>query len=306
MTHPGGEGEFIDWLRSRIAGHPRVAIGPGDDAAAIDFPQASRCLVTTDMLLDGACFRLDEAGPYRVGRKAIAVSLSDIAAMAGKPLACVISVGLPRKGGMEIAQELFRGMEEIAREFNTAIIGGDTNTWHGTLCISVAMLGEATERGPVKRSGAKPGDWIFVTGPLGGSILSHHLEFTPRIREALALHREVELHALTDISDGFALDLSHILRESHCGAIVRADAIPISDAARSVDDGRSALEHALSDGEDFELIFTVSPEDGQRLTKQSPVPVFHVGECVDQGLWIDDGQTRRPLAAAGYEHGFES
>jgi thiamine-monophosphate kinase len=283
-----------------------VSIGPGDDAAALDFPLPSRCLVTTDMLLDGACFRLDEASPYRVGRKAIAVSLSDIAAMAGKPLACVVSVGLPRKGGMEIAQELFHGMEDIAREFDTAIIGGDTNTWHGPLAISVTMLGEATDRGPVPRSGAKSGDWIFVTGPLGGSILGHHLDFTPRVREALALHRVADLHAMTDISDGFALDLSHILRESHCGAAIRAGKIPISDAARKLGDGHLALDHALSDGEDFELIFTVAPEEGQQLIKKSPVPVFHVGECVDQGLWIQDGDVRRRLAATGYEHKFES
>src|SRR5438067_1085611 len=151
-----GEFAFIDWLRKRTPAAGRVLLGPGDDTAALGWPAGVPCLVTTDMLLEGSCFLLAEAGPRRVGRKALAVNLSDIAAMAGRPVAAVVSVGLPRKGGRALAEELYLGLREMADEFGTAIVGGDTNSWDGPLVISVTLLGEATGRGPVKRSGARP------------------------------------------------------------------------------------------------------------------------------------------------------
>src|SRR5207253_7470006 len=231
----------------------RVLLGPGDDTAALGWPADTPCLVTADMLLEGSCFLLAEAGPRRVGRKAMAVNLSDIAAMAGRPVAAVVSVGLPRRGGRALAEELYRGLREVADAFDTAIVGGDTNSWDGPLVISVTLLGEATGRGPVRRSGARPGDWLLVTGPLGGSILGKHLDFTPRVREALRLHEAADLRAMIDVSDGLAADLQHICRESGCGAVLDAGRIPIADAARALNDGRAPLEHALTDGEDFEL-----------------------------------------------------
>src|SRR5207237_7882734 len=126
------------------------------------------CLITTDMLLEGSCFRLEEAGPRLVGRKAMAVNLSDIAAMAGRPVAAVVSVGLPRSGGRALAEELYRGLREMADRFDTAVVGGDTNSWEGPLVVAVTVLGEAVPPGPVRRSGACPGDWVLGTGSLGG------------------------------------------------------------------------------------------------------------------------------------------
>src|SRR3954447_13683994 len=146
-----GEFAFIDWLRPRTPADPRVLLGPGDDTAALRLTDGRACLVTTDMLLEGSCFLLAEAGPRRVGRKAMAVNLSDIAAMAGKPVAAVVSVGLPRAGGRALAEELYLGLREMADAFATAVIGGDTNTWDGPLVISVTLLGEETGRGPVTR-----------------------------------------------------------------------------------------------------------------------------------------------------------
>src|SRR5205823_2681084 len=239
--------------------------------------EAGAHLITTDMLLEGSCFRLAEAGPRRVGRKAMAVNLSDIAAMAGEPLFAVVSVGLPRQGGRALAEELYLGLREMADAFDTAIVGGDTNSWDGPLAISVTLHGRATGRGPVLRRGAKPGDLAFVTGPLGGSILGHHLDFTPRVREALALHRAAELRAMIDISDGLAADAWHVCRESGCGLVLRGEAIPITEDACRLNDGRTPLEHALTDGEDFELFFAVSPEEGRRLIGSSPLPVYQVG-----------------------------
>ena len=234
-----------------------MLIGPGDDAALLDWSGGANCIATTDMLLEGSCFILAEAGPRRVGRKAMAVNLSDIAAMAGRPIAALVSVGLPRHGGRALAEELYQGMREVADAFDTAIVGGDTNSWDGPLVVNVTLLGEATPRGVVRRNGARPGDWLMVTGPLGGSILGKHLDFTPRVREALQLHEAAPLHAMIDVSDGLAADVNHICEESGCGAVLFAEAIPITDAARAMNDGRSPLEHALGDGEDFELAFAV-------------------------------------------------
>jgi thiamine-monophosphate kinase len=300
-----GEFAFIDWLRRRTPSAERVLLGPGDDTAALRWPTDAPCLVTTDMLLEGSCFLLDEAGPRRVGRKAMAVNLSDIAAMAGAPIAAVVSVGLPRRGGRALAEELYLGLREVADAFGVAIMGGDTNSWNGPLVLNVTVLGEATSRGAVRRSGARVGDWVMVTGNLGGSILGKHLDFTPRVHEALLLHRHADLHAMIDVSDGLAADLGHLCDESKVGAVLRAEAIPLSPEAHRMNDGKSALEHGLGDGEDFELLFAVGPKDGEKLLRDQPlagVMVSHIGEFVLEGFWLEEGGQRHPLARKGYVH----
>lgn len=306
MASSSGEFDYINWLRQRTPTHSHVLIGPGDDAAAIRLRPDVSCLITTDMLMEGVCFNLSEAGARAVGRKAMAVNLSDIAAMAGRPVAAVVSAALPSKGGRAMAENLYLGLRELADEFQTAVVGGDTNSWDGPLVISVTVLGEATGGGPVPRGGAKPGDWVMVTGPLGGSIRGKHLTFTPRVREALRLHEIAHLHAMIDISDGLDADVNHLCVESGCGAVLFADRIPISDDARSLADDKSPLDHALSDGEDFELIFAVEADEGRKLLQSQPVSgitLAHIGECIDRGLWIEDRTQRRPLEPRGYEHG---
>jgi thiamine-monophosphate kinase len=308
-----GEFAYIAWLRSQTLDASRVVVGPGDDCAVLT--AGSRpLLLTTDMLMDGVDFVLTEVGPRRAGRKAMAANLSDIAAMAGVPTAAVVSVALPTSyGGSDvgdegtIAESLYHGLREMADAFSVPLVGGDTNSWAGPLVICVTVLGEATARGPVCRSRAKPGDWVLVTGPCGGSILGHHLNFTPRVREALALHAAADLHAMIDISDGLAADLNHILEESGCGAVLTAEAIPIAPAAIELSrtSGKTPLQHALGDGEDFELIFTVSPADGERLLREQPVPgvsLVQIGVCVERGLWIEENGTRRVLKPIGWTH----
>jgi thiamine-monophosphate kinase len=192
----------------------------------------------------------------------------------------------------------------VADAFATAIVGGDTGSWDGPLVISVTVLGETGPGGAVRRKGAKVGDWLLVTGPLGGSIRGKHLDFTPRIREALLLAGMAKLHAMIDISDGLAADVAHLCRESGCGAVLWADAIPISDDARAMTEGAPLL-HALGDGEDFELVFAVSAAEARSLLRTQPVPgitLTAVGECVESGLWLEEGGQRRPLAPAGYVH----
>jgi thiamine-monophosphate kinase len=297
---------FIDWLRHHTPADPRVFVGPGDDAAALRLDPAAPCLVTTDMLLEGSCFVLAEAGPRRVGRKAMAVNLSDIAAMAGRPVAAVVSVGLPRRGGRALAEELYLGLREMADAFDTAVVGGDTNSWEGPLVISVTLIGEATGTGPVRRNGARPGDKLLVTGTLGGSILGKHLDFRPRVCEALLLHQLTVLRAMIDISDGLAADVNHLCQESGCGAVLWAENIPIAKAAGQMGDRLSPLEHALGDGEDFELVFAVAPEEAAELLNKQPLPgvtLAAVGECVAElGLWLEEGGRRRPLEPRGYVH----
>ncbi len=285
-----------------------MLLGPGDDTAVLRAPPGVPWLVTTDMLLEGSHFVLADAGPRRVGRKAMAVNLSDIAAMAGRPVAAVASVGLPRQGGEKLAEELYLGLREMADAFDTALVGGDTTSWTGPLVIAVTLLGEATAKGPVTRGGARPGDWLLVTGAVGGSIRGQHLDFTPRVREALLLHEQAALHAMIDVSDGLAADVGHICAESGCGAVLRAEAIPIAPAASAMADGRSGLDHALNDGEDFELVLALPAPEAERLLQDQPLAgltLVHIGECLGEpGLWLEEAGQRRLLEPRGYVHRF--
>jgi len=301
-----GEFDFIAWLRQQTPPAPRVLAGPGDDCAVVETIPNRPWLVTTDMMLEGSHFVLAEVGPRRVGHKAMAVNLSDIAAMGGRPVAAFVSVGLPRGNAETLAEELYLGMREVADGLETAIAGGDTNTWTGGLVVSVTVMGEPGPQGPIQRRGAKPGDWLFVTGPLGGSILGKHLDFVPRVKEGLMLQEHAMLHAMIDISDGLSADVFHICEESGCGAVLFSNKLPISDAARTIADGKVPLEHALGDGEDFELAFAVDSADGERLLKTQPIPgitLSHVGVFVaEQLLFLEENGARRRIEPRGFAH----
>jgi thiamine-monophosphate kinase len=308
VTSPRHEFDLIARVRARATQHPRLAVGIGDDAALVRFPDPSGCLVTVDLLMEGVDFTLATATPQQIGWKSLAVNLSDIAAMAGRPVACVVSVALPRHGGFELGSGLLEGVQTCAEKFGVALAGGDTNTWDGPLVVSVTVLGEPTAKGPVLRSGAKPGDWIMTTGTFGGSIAGKHLDFTPRVAEALALHQAATLHAMIDTSDGLAADLWHILEESRIGAVLEESAIPVSPAAIAARDGKSPLEHALADGEDFELLFTVAPAEGQSLLSRPPctTQLSHVGEITaSPGCFLKSRDGRlQALPSLGWKHGF--
>ena len=304
------ESEFIAWLRDRLPPHPLLRLGPGDDAAVLHSAQGSDTLVTVDLLSDGVDFRLSEVDPRRIGRKALAVNLSDIAAMAGRPTAAVIALCLPRAGGLRLAKELYEGLLPLADRYGVAIAGGDTNSWDGPLAIGITLLGQVTSRGALRRGGAKVGDWIIVTGEFGGSILGRHFDFEPRVDEALILNERYTLHAGIDVSDGLSLDLSRLAAESRLGARIDLAAVPIAPAAhelaRQRGDGVSALDHALGDGEDFELVLAVPPEDAARMLADQPlgVPLTCIGEVVaDPGLWQrDDSGHVMALSPRGWEH----
>lgn len=309
------ESEFIAWLRLSL---PKpgsdVLVGPGDDAAVLAWRTMGDCVVTTDMLMDGVDFRLGIDEPERIGRKALAVNLSDLAAMGSKPVGAVVSLALPRAGGFELAKRLYAGLLPLAAEFECSIVGGDTNAYDGPLVISVTAFGrvggQLGPNSPLLRSLARPGDLIVVTGEFGGSILGKQFDFTPRVREAMELARHCGARAAMDVSDGLSLDLSRMCAESQCGAVVRLDEIPIAAAAHRLAEqepaGGTALEHALSDGEDFELILALSRMDAERAVREQPVAarVTIIGEFIaERGLWsVDSNGKRTALAPRGYEH----
>jgi thiamine-monophosphate kinase len=307
------EQQFIDWLRANLPASPNLRVGIGDDAAVLGWAHGHDMVVTTDAVTDGVDFILGEVEPAAVGHKALGVNLSDLAAMAAEPVAAVVSLVLPRagalgRGSLELAVELYRGMLPLAEKFDLAIAGGDTNTWDGPLAIAITAIGRVGKRGPLLRSGARPGDQLLVTGQLGGSILGRHLQVEPRIREALLLHERYELHAGMDVSDGLAIDASRLAAASGCGVALQLNAVPISEAARrlAATTGKPAIEHALCDGEDFELLLAAAPDAAERIVRDQPldVPVTRIGACVaDTGLWqIATGEKLEPLEATGYQH----
>lgn len=280
-----------------------VLLGIGDDAAILRPPKARQLLFTTDMLIEGRHFHLKDAAPFEIGRKAMAVNLSDIAAMGGRPTHAVAAVGLPSKLTVSFVKELYRGMEETARNFGAALVGGDTNQ-SDLLVLSIALLGEAIgPRGAVRRSGAKPGNAIFVTGRLGGSYASKkHLNFIPRLKEAEHLVKKYKPTAMMDLSDGLSADLAKLAAASRVGAVLAEDALP--SAVK-----KNSTKAALSDGEDFELLFTLSAKDAARLTAEKHpkglAPFSRIGTIVDRRLGLrlkTTGGYFKKLSSTGFDH----
>lgn len=273
---------LIEWIRQRAAGltAPAVRVGIGDDAAVLDWPAERPCLVTTDMLMEGVDFTWETASPELVGRKSLAVNLSDIAAMGGRPVAAFVSVCLTQGRGEELARRLYGGLFELAQEYQVAIAGGDTNSWAGPLVVNITVLGEPVAGEPLLRSGARPGDWLCVTGELGGSLAGRHLTFSPRLREVETILQRARPTAMIDISDGLAADLHHILESSGVGARVEAGRLPLSPDIARLSSDKSPLDRALSDGEDFELLFTISPAEGETLLAgwSDATPLTRIGE----------------------------
>jgi len=257
------EFQLIARLTQSLPGHPAVEVGPGDDCAVLDLGvPGKRYLFKTDAVVEGVHFTR-ETPPEKVGRKALARGLSDLAAMAGTPIAAVVTLALPKDFDPEYVAAVYDGMNALARAQEVAIVGGETTTNPGGLLISIALLGSATAGKIPRRKGSKVGDAIFVSGTLGGSILGRHLDFTPRLAEARWLVEHFSIHAMIDLSDGLAGDLRHLLQAAGVGAVLRKPSIPVSKEAkaraRANSTAKTGLLAALTDGEDFELLFTVAP-----------------------------------------------
>lgn len=295
---------LVDWLTERSVHRAPVIVGIGDDMAAVGWTQGS-VLLSSDMLLDGVHFDSRRHRFTEIGRKAVACCLSDCAAMAVRPTALLLSLALAKTDTLENVQALLSAAVALANEFDTPLVGGDTTRWGHPLAIDVSVAAAPYDGiEPVRRSGARPGDRLYVTGVLGGSLLGRHLSFTPRIHEARQLASALgdRLHAMIDISDGLALDLWRICQASHVGAVIEEELlrrITSEDAAKlAEEDGRPVLDHVLGDGEDFELLLAVEgrPDD-------AGVPLHSVGRITEADLRIRrlDGAVE-PLEPTGFTH----
>ena len=333
-----GEFGLIDRIKNIVdASSAELIVGIGDDAAAFRTSTNLLTLLTTDVLIEGVHFDLDYFTFQQLGWRALAVNLSDIAAMGGRPKYAVFSLGLPKKIQVESVEEFYQGAKELGNKFQTAVIGGDTTQSPDRLFISVTVLGEVKEEKLTLRSGAEVGDAVFVTGTLGGAhaglqllksgdtrlsppskgelkggvLTDKHLTPQPRIDEGRFLVDNFAIHSMIDVSDGLASEVNHIYKQSNVGALLNAHDIPIDSATEEAADffKEQPLNYALTVGEDFELLFTASEEVANELQKKFREK-FGFG-CSKIGsikppkdgvaLKTQDGKLV-PILAKGYEH----
>jgi len=305
------EFELIARLVPSLPTNDSVVVGAGDDCAVLDLGTPDNLvLFKTDAVVEGIHFTR-ETPPEKIGRKALARCLSDIAAMAGTPTAALVTIGLPSIDA-PFVEKIYAGMNALAKQHGVAIAGGETTTNPERVFISIALIGTVPRNKTILRSGAKTGDAIFVTGELGGSLAGRHLEFEPRLAEARWLAENVSIHAMIDLSDGLAGDLRHILNASQVGAELLKSAVPISRAAKLAakagDAAKPAFAAALTNGEDFELLFTVASKDAVKLLdawkKKFPeVKLSCIGKIIaGDGIIIRDRTGSHKLSANGYVH----
>lgn len=292
-----GEFGLIKALAKNLPVSGEVIKGIGDDTAVVKYNSRKYMLFTTDMMAEDVHFKRIHP-PALIGQKAMSCNISDVAAMGGWPKFAVISIGLPRELSVDYVKEIYQGLKKRAREFGVVIVGGDTIR-SDKIIINVALTGEVKKDFLITRSGAKKGDWIFVTGPLGKSFGStHHLSFRPRLKESCYLIKHFKPNAMIDISDGLAPDLGHILKASKVGARLKEGKIPRRDQA--------SLNEALYDGEDFELLFTLSPKKAEKLLRtKTPFPFYHIGEITGQPgkiVLLDRNLQVKEIHPKGFEH----
>lgn len=293
-----GEFGLIEMIKKMVGTSSTVVKGIGDDCAVLPFDRNNFFLLTCDMLVEDEDFtRRDK--PYWVGRKSLGCCLSDVAASGGKPVYAQVCLGLPSRITVNWVRWLYRGIIYQAKEFGVKIVGGDLSR-SDKLVIDISLTGLVERKNLALRQGAKKGDIIFVSGELGGSIYpqtkglgagahAKHLTFMPRVKEARYLVENYKINSMIDISDGLIQDLGHILKQASLGAVLFKELIPLSARARSFDE-------ALYMGEDFELLFTLSPAQARRLLRSKKNKIFSpIGEIVDKasGLVLLDRQARR-------------
>ena len=333
----GGEFGFINLIRSRIT-DPAGIRGIGDDCAVLPMNSKTDLVVTTDLLIEDVHFILSDITAAQLAYKSAAVNLSDIAAMGARPIGCFLSIALPKNVTAKWADQFIESFIAICDRFGATLLGGDTTSSKGPIAINVAVLGKVPCGRSKLRSSARPGDLICCTGTLGDSgagldvvlsrvasaenakldadaewLVRRHYEPTPRIQEGLLLGELEGVHAMMDISDGIASDLNHILKASstssiQLGADIHVDQLPLSSKLRrwSSANGKDAIELALTAGEDFELLMTISPEDIDRARSRlaSLCPLTVIGEITasHKGIRYMDGDQELTQQFAGYTH----
>jgi thiamine-monophosphate kinase len=303
-----GEDALIQRLKRLLPGRADVVAGIGDDCAVVRTgPRDSfDLLLKSDPVIEGVHFTAT-APAEAIGHKALGRVLSDIAAMGGEPLWVLIDLVAPASVPVKRIEGIYRGLAKLARRYGVAIVGGDTSRGR-TLELHVFAVGRILRGRAVLRSGAKPGDSLYVTGSLGGSGQGRHLRFEPRLIEGQWLASGKWATAMMDVSDGLATDLRRLIAASGTGAVVEAARVPVSPAAKRLLDRRAPLEHALSDGEDFELLFTVSPRKAAAFEaawhRRFRLACTRIGELIRRPglLEIENNGIRTPLKIRGYEH----
>jgi thiamine-monophosphate kinase len=336
------EFEFIERLRERVtlssqsSQNNQLVAGIGDDAAIVRTSGGKDSVIATDLLVEDVDFRRSTTPAYFLGHKALTVSLSDVAAMGARPRWCLTSIGIPEDVWQtEFLENFYDGLFELAHQYDVQLVGGDTSRTSERIAIDSVLIGECAADSAVKRSGARPGDQIFVTGSLGGSaaglrliergahladqnlgstetqaldqILLRHLRPDARVGWGIVLGHERLATAMIDISDGLSSDLNHVCSESGVGSLIESTLLPIDHQVVELC-GRRALDPlqlALHGGEDFELLFTVRPSDIPRLPKRvDGVGITRIGEVrpAADGVKISEGTRVWELTPKGWKH----
>jgi thiamine-monophosphate kinase len=304
--------ELIQTLTKNLSANKEMVTGPGDDCAVLDLGIPSEfVLFKTDAVVEGIHFTR-ESDPFLVGRKALARCLSDVAAMGGKPNSALVTIALPRDFDTKQVQKIYEGLNALALESGVSISGGETTTNPERILISIALLGKVAKDRCIHRRGSKVGDAIFVTGELGGSLSGKHLEFEPRLTEGQWLSENFQIHSMIDLSDGLASDMRHLLLPDKLGAELLVRAIPISRAAKALAKAESSrktpLLAALTDGEDFELLFTVRSKDAVPLLDKwkerfPNLRLSCIGRITSQpGFRLRDEEGVREFTGHGFVH----
>ena len=324
-----GEVGLIQRIARRLGrrSRPSVLRGIGDDTAVLRWTSRAHLLLASDMLVEGVHFDRDRVPPRSIGWKALACNVSDVAVMGGLPQYAVVSLGIPPRTPLRFVDELYAGLERCARRFGISIVGGDT-VRAPVVVVDVAIVGTVQASRLVLRSGAAVGDRLCVTGRLGGSLVSgRHAAFLPRVREAQWLVKHLTVHAMIDVSDGLAADVWQLARASGVTFRITERAIPVSQAARTCLPvrrhagggaggrracrchawrGRQATWHALMDGEDFELLFTIPARLARRVPRRiGQVPITELGVVTRRGARVElvrgDGRITT-LIPQGFRH----
>ena len=306
------EFELISRLKAKLPTGDSVVIGAGDDCAVIDAGVPGKWqLHKTDAVVEGVHFTKD-ADPRQIGHKALGRALSDIAAMAGTPHWATVTLGLPDDFDAERVESIYDGMAALAKRHNVSLVGGETVVNPERLFIGVSLVGEIARDKCILRSGASVGDGVWVTGELGGSIAGHHIAFTPRLAEARWLAAHCQPSAMIDLSDGLAGDLGHLLTEANAGAELLESALPIRREARlrasESEAAKPPLLAALTDGEDYELCFTLGQGSAVALLDQfkqefPDTPLSCIGKIVERpGLKIRQKSGIMKIATRGHVH----
>jgi thiamine-monophosphate kinase len=294
-----GEDRLLEQLLPKLPGNAGVVLGAGDDCAIVESGKRGVLgLLKTDCLVEGIHFA-KSSPPQQVGWKAMARTLSDFAAMSGLPQFALVTLIVPATRDVSWVRQLYRGIEKAAQNFDVAVVGGETSNIKGPAVISISATGFVEKKRWVGRAGGKPGDELFVTGRLGGSLGGGHLKFHPRIAESRWLTKHFRVHAMMDLSDGLGTDLPRLAAASRIGFEVDEAALPLNPGC--------TIRQAISDGEDYELLFAISAKDSPSLLsrwrrKFPNIPLTRIGRLNRKSVRAGQAVFANRKFPRGYVH----